>query len=638
MFDAEEKRRIAGNWREYLRDTRESFRAYAWVWKELISPLGRKWTKRALALVTAQMLVSAAMPMATAYVLDGLVSRRESQVAWAIIAFALCTLIGRLLAWGYGSCQEIVSGENVVHVDLRTSELFFEKSLGQHLRDDGALSAANIEKGRGRVHEISNMLIFEGIPSMIELVVGYVLLFVIAPVAGLAMTAVLLIYLVWMIFLNRKVTVVCTPLDAEFRAINRHRVERWDGIERVKTCGKEREELREMGRRLGATLAKDRRFWLWFIRMTTLRGMANNVGVIVILAYGAWRVWQGDWTVGLLYPLLRWTTQVSDNFWKIGQIEHRLNWGLPSVQSMRAALTLVPDIVNRPDAVVLPDEAVRVELDRVTHAYPAASGAAAAAEVLRRVSFSVAPGEKVALIGESGAGKTTVMRTLLRYSDPSEGAVRVNGIDLRDVDLDAWRRLVAYIPQQAQVFDGTIRANLLYGLPEERRAGVTDDQLWELMRALRIDFGARLTEGLDTIVGRRGIKLSGGQAQRLMIGAAIVKRPRFLIVDEATSSLDSTTEREVQEGIEKVIEASTSALIITHRLPTVRRLCTKFVVLKTVEKLAGDENQVEAAAGSFEELYRISPTFRRLADDQSVSIGGSTQRPSSVKALPAVPF
>jgi ABC-type lipoprotein export system ATPase subunit len=159
----------------------------------------------------------------------------------------------------------------------------------------------------------------------------------------------------------------------------------------------------------------------------------------------------------------------------------------------------------------------------------------------------------VALLGASGAGKTTVMRKLLRFDDPTSGCVLIDGIDLRTIRQASWRRGIGYIPQQAQVFDGSIRYNLTYRLKTEERAKITDAELWKLMQLLQIDFKDRLTHGLDTIVGKNGIKLSGGQAQRLMIGAAVIKRPWLLVVDEATSSLDSATEHEVQARLATVL-------------------------------------------------------------------------------------
>jgi ABC-type multidrug transport system fused ATPase/permease subunit len=426
-----------------------------------------------------------------------------------------------------------------------------------------------------------------------------------------------------MLFVNRRVLVECTPIDAELRKFNRHRVERWDNIDRVKTSGKENEEVGFMTRWWAEIITKDRKFWLWVIKVNSLRGMISVFAKAGIMAYGAWLVWRGDWTVGLLYPFFQWSDAITRNLWRIGHIEHRLNWNMPSVRSLMLALTMEPEVKDRPGAIALPkDRSVRVEFDAVGHAYGGRKKNGAPEKplhVLADVRFAVEPGEKAAVIGPSGAGKTTVMRLLQRYMDPEHGSVRIDGRDLRDLQLVSWRHLIGYVAQQAQVLDGTIRYNLLYGLPEEERGSVTDEQLWSLMRDLQIDFGERLTNGLDTVVGRRGIKLSGGQAQRLMVGAAVVKRPRLMIIDEATSSLDSTTEKAVQDGLARLLPRETSALIITHRLSTVRTLCSKFIVLRSAEEAAGGP-QVEAIAGSFEELYAKSPTFRRLADDQGVVV------------------
>jgi ABC-type multidrug transport system fused ATPase/permease subunit len=204
--------------------------------------------------------------------------------------------------------------------------------------------------------------------------------------------------------------------------------------------------------------------------------------------------------------------------------------------------------------------------------------------------------------------------------DPMEGSISVEGTDLRNITRDSWLKGIGYISQHPEVFDGTIRDNLTYRLSDIERSEMTDDMLWELMKSLEIDFGTRLDKGLDTKVGKHGLKLSGGQAQRLMIGSAVIGNPWFMVIDEATSSLDSTTERKVQKGLEKILSGNTSALIVAHRLSTVRHLCTKFVVLKPANLVEVDGTQVEAVGYSFEELYQTSPTFRQLADDQEISV------------------
>jgi ATP-binding cassette subfamily B protein len=262
-----------------------------------------------------------------------------------------------------------------------------------------------------------------------------------------------------------------------------------------------------------------------------------------------------------------------------------------------------------------------VEFRNISYAYGEAGSPSH--KVLHDFNLTIREGEKVALIGPSGAGKTTVMKLLLRFDDPCKGNIRINRKPLKRLLLKSYMEQIGYIPQQAMIFDSTLGENVLYGASKDERCTLTEnshEKLWDLMRSLKIDFGTRLSNGLDTLVGRHGLKLSGGQAQRVMIGAAVAKKPRLMVIDEATSNLDSTTEKEVQEGLSKALEGGVTALIVAHRLSTVRNLCTRFVVLKPIETLSAGERQIEAVAGSFEELYAISPTFRQLADDQGVKI------------------
>jgi ABC-type multidrug transport system fused ATPase/permease subunit len=169
------------------------------------------------------------------------------------------------------------------------------------------------------------------------------------------------------------------------------------------------------------------------------------------------------------------------------------------------------------------------------------------------------------------------------------------------------------------IFDGTLRSNILYGL-EFNGERMSDDEIWEMIRPVRADFGSRLEKGLDTEVGENGLKLSGGQAQRVMIAAAVIRKPRLLVLDEATSSLDSTTTREVQEGFKSILKPDVTALIISHNLSTIRPLVDQIIVLRPSDDVPPGASQIEAIARNFEEAYRISPTFRRLADDQDVVI------------------
>lgn len=631
MYNNDTDRKPSADWREYLFETYEAFRVCAWVWRELTAPAARVIARRMLAYSVLMMVFSMAGPWLISHVVDGAMDRDATVVIWATGGVAAAWILTRIFAWLYMLDRETVQGENFIAAETRLTGLFLEKSLGQHLSEGSSLNAANIEKGRAKVFEVQDMLLFFGLETVLRVFVTFIFVWFFSPVVGVVMTALLGWYLVTMVFLNRRCEVACTPLDTRFRAANRRRCERWEKVERVKTAAKEEEERDGLNADLVSVVGDERKFWHWFIHAITVRGLADIITGVGVMVYGVWMVWQGDWTVGLLYPAIIYSRQMSDNLAGLGQIEHRLNWSLPAIRSMMKALTVEPEIVDRPDAVdLVPNASFRVAFENVTCVYrsPKSDGQEAKRQpVLSGVSFSIEPGEKAAFIGASGAGKTTVARLIQRYMDPFAGRVAVDGVDLRDIRLARWLERVAYVPQQPQVFDGTIRSNLVYGLSPEAAAAVTDDELWTLMRQLRIDFGPRLTEGLETKVGRNGLRLSGGEAQRLMIGAAVIRRPRFMVIDEATASLDSTNEKLVQQGLAEALKGGVGAVVIAHRLSTVRHLCTKFIVMNGVGE--GRGAHVEAVASSFEELYRISPTFRRLADDQDIVIDQRRSQPSS---------
>jgi len=329
---------------------------------------------------------------------------------------------------------------------------------------------------------------------------------------------------------------------------------------------------------------------------------------------------------GSLWFLVAWGSQFSTTLWHIGHIEHQFNFFTPSIMGMKDALTMPIGIQVAANPITVErTQPFRLEFQNIGYHYDHQKGETEPIPTLEDISFSIEPGEKVALIGPSGAGKSTIMKLLLRYMDPTEGRILIDGVDLRDVDLKSWLSNIGYVAQQFEVFNGTIKYNLTYGLPEERKKSICDDAIWEMMRVLQIDFGDRLTDGLDTRIGYNGIKLSGGQNQRLMIGAAALKEPKFMIIDEATSSLDATTERLVQDGLEKVLHRC-GALIVTHRLNTVRRICDRFILIDRVD---GSGGRIAAVATSFENLAELSPTFRSLAADQGIELTGGPQAKAS---------
>ncbi|MQY10748.1 putative ABC transporter ATP-binding protein [Streptomyces sp. RB5] len=285
---------------------------------------------------------------------------------------------------------------------------------------------------------------------------------------------------------------------------------------------------------------------------------------------------------------------------------------LVSFERVFEVLDLQPLIQDKPDARDVPEGPASVEFDGVTFAYPAADKVSLASleevavldsrggdTVLHDISFRAEPGQLVALVGSSGAGKSTVAQLLPRLYDTDAGAVRVAGVDVRDLTAASLRATVGLVTQDGHLFHDTVRANLRLAAPD-----AADDDLWDALRRARLDgLVAALPDGLDTVVGERGYRLSGGERQRLTIARLLLAQPRVVILDEATAHLDSTSEAAVQEALTEAL-AGRTAVVIAHRLSTIRQADQILVVEagRIVER--GTHPDLLAAGGRYAELHR----------------------------------
>src|SRR5262245_26461878 len=599
----------------------------SWIWRELVSREGRVFVGRMVGWMILSCILTIVLPLTFGRITDLLDPRRQQlQTLLGLLAlYGVLLLARQVVRYRQGLTREYLFGSNLRQLDQRTTELFLEKSLGMHTSENNQLNEANVKKGYDRVFGLESMLLFEGLESVLNIVLPFFALWIFTIsngtwTVGAIIMLILASHVSWTFFLNQQVLRVFLPIETMWRFLNRYRIERWQRVERVKTSGKELVESREIQRLFDETIAPDRRFWFWFIKQATYRNTLADLLLFGLIGYCVYNVWYGQMALGSLWFLVAWGSQFSTTLWHLGHIEHQFNFFTPSILAMKEALSMPLGLqVTGQPIPVSRSQPFRIEFDNVSYRYDHQTKDADSIPTLENISFAIEPGEKVALIGPSGAGKSTIMKLLLRYMDPTEGRILIDGIDLRELDLQSWLAHIGYVAQQFEVFNGTIRYNLTYGLDEDRQKTITDEEIWSMMRTLQIDFGDRLVQGLDTRIGYNGIKLSGGQNQRLMIGAAALKRPKFMIIDEATSSLDATTERLVQDGLEKVLHRC-GALIVTHRLNTVRRICDRFILIDRVD---GGGGRICAVANSFEELADVSPTFRGLALDQGIELGRS---------------
>ena len=322
--------------------------------------------------------------------------------------------------------------------------------------------------------------------------------------------------------------------------------------------------------------------------------LLGAVGMAVIISYGGYHVIQGTTTPGTFFSFLAALLMLYAPIRGLSSAQNSIQEALAAAQRVFSVLDLEPGIMDRAGARVLPPLSRNIVYRHVSFSYGGNT-------VLTDIDFTVTKGDMVALVGPSGAGKTTLLNLLPRFYEVTAGTILVDGVDLREVSLASLRAQIGVVTQQTILFNETVRYNVAYG-----RLDATEAEIIQAIRAAHAyDFVMALPRGLDTVIGEQGVCLSGGERQRLAIARALLKDPPILILDEATSSLDSESEREVQQALDRLIEGRTT-LVIAHRLSTVRHAHRLVVV---------DGGRI-VETGTHDELLRMDGLYKRLYDMQ----------------------
>nr|WP_219415979.1 ABC transporter ATP-binding protein [Pseudonocardia nigra] len=401
------------------------------------------------------------------------------------------------------------------------------------------------------------------------------------------------------------------------------------GATLVKLFGRPADESHEF--RLRAARVRDigvRTAMVQWVFVTALT-LVSALALALVYGLGGWLAISGTLAAGDVVALSLLLTRLYAPLTALASARVEVMSALVSFERVFEVLDLPPLIQEPAEPATVPDGPVSVEFENVRFSYPSADKVSLASledvaqldnrggvEVLHDVSFRAEPGQMVALVGSSGAGKSTVAQLLPRLYDVDAGAVRLGGVDVRELSSDTMRATLGLVTQDGHLFHESIRSNLLLARPEADEA-----ELWDVLRRARLGgLVASLPDGLDTVVGERGYRLSGGERQRLTIARLLLARPRVVVLDEATAHLDSTSEAAVQEALVEALEGRT-AVVIAHRLSTIRAADLILVVEdgRVVER--GTHGELLAWGGRYAELHRTQ--FDQPVDAEAVALAGS---------------
>ena len=454
------------------------------------------------------------------------------------------------------------------------------------------------------VHAVVDSLLFA--PGQVLLSAGIMLVLMVQMHPGLTLVSVAVapLLLISSIAGGRRIRATAEAKRAIQGAMQSHLQQSLSGISVVQAFTREDREQRRFDRLIADSIRAQLRNTLVGGTFKLGSGLVETSGKAAVLWMGTREVMAGRLSVGALLVFLAYLTTLQKQLGGLTRIYSSLQGAAPSVKRVLEILETAPEVQEAADALPLPPLRGDVRLEQVTFGYDPAR------PVLRGVSLHVRPGETLALVGATGAGKSTLASLLPRFFDPDLGRVLLDGHDLRTVQLRSLREQVALVLQEPFLFPITIAQNIAYGRPD-----ATPEQIEAAARAANAHaFIARLPQGYDTVVGERGATLSGGERQRLAIARALLKDAPVLILDEPTSALDAETERLLLEAVERLTEGRTT-LVIAHRLSTIRR-ADRIVVLADGEVVEeGTHAELLAQGGRYAHLYRLQvgePTAGQL--------------------------
>ncbi len=468
---------------------------------------------------------------------------------------------------------------------IKSQEKLLDLSLGYHEKENTGSKIVKIERGADKISKFIENISWEMMPTLVQLIVTLPALFWADWRIGLSFLIFAPAFLITTYLANKKMYPIRKEIYKDYEIASGKMGQAVININAVQSFVQEKKELGGFDKIKSHIRDNENKQWGWMMKISLGRNLIADIGRGAVLLLGVYFVAQGVITVGSLIFAFTLSEKAYASLYRLTRFYDRMEEGREGVNRLLALFNYQNEIVDNPKGYKPKTIEGEIEFQNVSFAYGDNSRSA-----IVDLNLKINSGCVTALVGPSGGGKTTLARLIYRHYDPQSGRVLLDGRDLRDYRLRDFRRFLAIVPQEVEIFDLSVRENIAYAKPEA--------SFKEIEAAARIanaeEFILRLENKYDTMVGERGIKLSGGQRQRIGIARAILANPRILIFDEATSNLDSQSEALIKDAMDKISRQRTM-IIIAHRLSTIKK-ADKIIVL---------ENGHVVEEGSHMELSRL---------------------------------
>lgn len=545
------------------------------------------------------------IPLIFGYLVDALNRRDVNNV---ITYLGIILLAGLLSRWA----NFLSDWYEINNIDFKLRDLvsyvslkkILSLSLGQHYSQNSSYRSSVTGKGKDAMHSVVYTSLYNLFPSFSHFIIAVVMLLLIDYKVGLVALLSTTFYLILSFNYSRKIMTELNEHDEMGHQKNKSYNEAIRYADLVAVNAQKEKVISEQSELMEKFTSIGKRIWIKHDKKHLTYSYWRTFGSFAIVVLCVLNVFNGSMTIGALASVFAISNQVFGQMGNLAFGLRRIISDLASVNNFTKMMDVEPSVKNEVGA----EDFVNgdIHFDNVSFAYPNRNDDGESTEsALKNINFVIKQGEKVAFVGPSGSGKTTIVNLILRGFDPLKGKILVGAKDLRLIKLESYLRKVGYVEQKVNLFDQTIKYNLCFGLGELGDELTDEELMVYIEKAQLANLWPKLDKGFDTVIGEKGIKLSGGEGQRLGIARALVKEPDIIIFDEATSSLDAESEHEIQKAIDESSIGRTT-VIVAHRLSTVLN-CDRIFMVSNGEIIG---------SGTHTELLESCPEYKQLVQRQ----------------------